>query len=509
MEPKSKPQTREDFIKSLFVLENEDNLITGIQARKKLIKGIDTVVDAIKPSYGASGSNCIVEAFLPPYYEVTNDGKKIVEQIKLGDRVENIGANIVKECAEKSDRESGDGRKTSMILLQAIIHEGMKCKEDPMEIKRSLDECLPIIIKEIDAQTKKITANEVGKIAEIASESKKLGSTFQEIYEKIGKEGIVELDNSGLPETFYEITEGVRLLNCGFLWPYMANEDKGRKAVYKAPDILITKQKLNNITDLDNIIRQVHGKGRGELVIFCDEIELSVSQALAYLHAGVKPDGSPINAFKTLIIKAPTLWKDWLFEDFAKITKATIIDPAQGKTLKNFQYAWLGYCDKIVTSKEETVVLGTQDITEHLENLAELNTDDAKIRIARLQTKTAILKLGANSESELSYIKGKALDARNASYLALNHGVVRGAGLALIDVVLTGKIPPTIGGNILIDALYYPNEQIRENMGDDFKAENLKGIFDPSVVVKNSLTNALSIAGTVLTTKNVITIPKR
>lgn len=512
MQPQPKQPTREEFLKSLFLLEPKDNYFSDKEAREKLVSGIQKGVDAIKVSYGPAGSNAILEEEVYPGHRVTNDGKTILHGMKLADPVENIGLNMVREVADKSDKESGDGRKTSVILTGAILAEGMKVEATPMEIKRSLDECLPIVLKEIDKQTKQITVDDVGAIAEVASESKFLGAMYQEIYQQIGKDGIVELDNSNLPETFYEITEGVRLLNCGFMYPYMANEDKGRKAVYKFPKILITKEKLSNIKVLDGILKGLYEKGIKELVILCEDIDLGVSQALAMLHAGMQPDGSPAASFKTLVIKAPALWKDWVYEDFSKITGATIVDPAQGRTLKGFNFTWLGTCDKIVTSKEETIVLGTKDISEHVALLTEIGTDDSKIRLSRLKTKTAILKLGANSETELSYIKGKALDARNASFLALQGGIVKGGGVSLREI--GQKLPDSIGGNILRRSVSYPYQNICVNMeiGEtnlyDIKKAEFYAVYDPAIVVKNSFINALSVASTILTTKFVITKPK-
>lgn len=506
MPPEIKQPTREEFIKSLFILEEKDNVFSEKETKKSLVKGIKKGVDAIKVSYGSEGSNAIIQHDLYPFHIVTNDGKTILKDIKLADPMENMGLDVLKEVAEKSDKESGDGRKSSIVLTGAILEEGMKIDASPMAIKRSLNECLPLIIKSLEDQTKKIGVKDVGAIAEIAGENKELAKIFQSIYKEIGKEGIVELDNSGIPDTFYEITEGVKLHNAGFTYPYMANEDKGRKAVYKNPYVLVSKQKISNISQLDRIMEAVYKQGRSELVIFCDEIDLAVSQSLAALHIeGVVRNGGHLQ-FRTLVIKAPTLWKDWMFEDFAKITGAKIVDPAQGITLKNFQLAYLGICDKIIVSKDETIVLGGKDITDHLKVLEEMNTDEAKIRIARLQTKTAILKLGANSETELFYIRGKALDARNASYLALNGGVVPGGGVALYIASL--GLPDTVGGNILKHALKYPLYQICENLemeiGEDFVpsvdtfGEHIK---DPATVVKNAITNALSVASTVLTIK--------
>lgn len=503
--PPQPQQTREEFVKSLFLLEKGDNLFTGKVGRNKLIDGINKTVDAVKDSYGASGSNVIIQDDLYPFHRVINDGKTIVQSVKLSDSIENMGANIVREVADKSDKESGDGRKTTMILLQAIIQEGLKHKDiDVMDLKRSLDECLPIILKNIDEQTKDIDVDQVKEIATIASESEKLGELFGEIYSKIGKDGIVELDNSGFSESFYETTNGVRLLNCGMQYEYMVTDNKGRKAVCEFPYVLITKQRLSNIKELDYVLQEVKKKGESELVIFCDEIDLPVSQALAFLHTGTSPQGQQIQPFKTLVIKAPTLWKDWLFEDFAKITGATVIDPTQGKTLRNFQFSYLGYCDKIITSKTETIVLGTKNIDNHIQVLSELNTDESKIRISRLNTKTAILKLGANSESELSYIKAKALDGRNSSFLALNYGVVLGAGQALH--MATSTLPNTIGGQIMQKALAYPNALIAKNMSlTKVTPKTFKNIYDSALVVKNAITNAVSVASMVLTTNVVIT----
>ncbi len=493
---------------NLFGEEKKDNLFLGKDGVKKLVVGIEKGFDAVKGSYGSAGSNAILEAGLLPGHEMTNDGRKILDSIRLADPVENIGLNILKEVAKKADEISGDGRKTSVILTHAIIKEGLKCKESPMEIKRSLDECLPIILKFIDEQTKQIRTDEVGKIAAVASESEELGRIFGEIYNKIGKDGIVELDTSGLPQTTYDITEGVKLLGCGFHYPYMANEDKGRQAVYENPYVLITKQKIGNIKELDGVLKMLVRQQRNELVVFCDEIDLAVSQALAFIHTkGIEKEGQQI-LFKTLVIKAPTLWKDWIYEDFAKITGATIIDGVTN-SLKNIQLHQLGSCEKVVSTKDTTHVLGIKNIKDHLKVLEEMNTDEGKIRIARLCTKTAILKLGANSESELSYLKGKALDARNASYLALQGGIVEGGGQVYkklsrsISTMKEGGIKAGPGETILEKALSYPNDLIRENGTTDFK-----GVFDPATVVKNSIQNALSVASTVLTAKCVITLNK-
>lgn len=506
MKPIEQPQgqTREQFIESMFKLEKKDNFLLGKEGVDKVVEGVRKGYNAIKGSYGSAGGNALIRADVYPFYEFTNDGKKTLEAMRLSDPYEMIGLNGMKEVANKSDKESGDGRKTASLLYGAILMEGQKCKEDPMEIKRSLEECLPIIIKSIDSQTKKIGVKEVGKVARIASESEELGNIFQEIYEKIGPDGIIELDNSGLPETSYEITDGVKLLNCGYMYPYMANSEKGRTCELRNPDILITKQKIATMAQLDPIMKSLVRNNKTDLVIFCDEIDLSVSQALAYLSIqGTKIEGQDIH-FRTLVIKAPVLWKDWLFEDFAKITGATIINPAEGTTLKNLRYEHLGTCEKLSTGKKETVLRGTNNVTEHIKKILEDNTDDAKIRASRLSAKTAILKLGAHSDAELSHLKGKALDGRNSSFLAMEGGIVEGAGYSLVKSI--DKLPNTVGGQILKKALLYPLKEILKNTGSTTKGEikPFKDVFDASIVVKNSVTNAISVAATALTTNIVI-----
>lgn len=497
--------TREEFIKGLFVLEPKDNFKIGKDGVDSLVEGVKKGYNALKSSYGSAGGNAVIKAHVYPFYEVTNDGKKILDSVRLADPYEMIGLNGMKEVANKSDKESGDGRKTASLLYGAILMEGQKSKEDPMDIKRSLEECIPVVLSEIDKQTEVITVDEVGKIASIASESPELGAMFQEIYKKIGSDGIIEFDNSNIPETSYEITEGVKLLNCGFMYPYMANADKGRKAEIKNPTILISKQKIATMGQIDHIIKSLIRNGVLELVIFCDNIDVSVSEALAYAAMapeGITVDGQKIN-FRTLVIKAPVLWKDWLFEDFAKITGATIVDPAQGTTLKNFQTKYFGTCERLITSKTETIVLGTQDITDYVTALAEVGTDDAKLRASRLKTKTAVIKLGANSDAELSHLRGKALDGRNSSYLAMQGGVVEGGGYALYAV--SEKLPDTIGGQILAKSLKYPINQIRENLGKKGAIKPFgDDVIDASIVVKNSFINAVSVAASVLTTTIVV-----
>lgn len=461
----------------------------NINTTERLLSGITKATNVIRSTYGSAGGNVILEEELYPQHSVRNDGKAIMDRIKLSDPVENIGVNILKEAGDKAEGESGDGRKTTMLLTEAILKEAQNIEAQPMDIKRSLDECLPIITAAIDAQKKEITVNDVKNVATIASENEQIGTLLQEIYEQIGKEGIVEIDSSGLPETFYEITEGVRI-RAGWFGEYSQTEEG--KATYKNPKILISKDKIVSVDQLEEALKILTQNSINELVIYCEDIDISVASRLAITHMR--------GGFKTLIIKAPVLWKDWIYEDLAKMTGATPVDSKEGKTFKTLSLQDLGTCDKIIATKDETRIIGIKDISEHIESIK-----DNQLRVSWLQTKVAVLKVGAISESELSYIIKKAKDACSASYFALKDGVVEGGGVAFLNCI--AELPDTIGGKILTHALVTPHDQILANFGVD--TMNIPdNVVDASWVVKNAIKNAISIAGTILTAKSVIILPK-
>ncbi len=468
----------------------------NIYNKSKVIDGINKTVEVIRPTYGAAGSNVIVEEYLYPFYRVTNDGKTIVQGIKLSDPVENIGANIIKEAGDKADRDSGDGRKTTMILTQAILQETEGINLRPLDIKKELDACLPIVLKALDEQVKLITVDDIKHVATISSESEEIGELISDIYKQIGKDGIVEVEASGLPESFIEVTEGVRLHGAKYFGEYSQTEPG--KVVIKNPKILISKEKITSVDQLEPLLSACVSKGINELVIYCEDIDLSVASKLALTHLQ--------GGFKTLLIRSPQLWKDWLFEDFAKITGATPVDMKEGKTFKTLSLSDLGTCEKIISSREETRVIGIKDITEHLNVL---KTDKQyELRVAWLQTKVGVLKVGASSETELGYIRKKATDACAASYLALKEGVVEGGGKALYKA--TDSLPDTDVGVALIRALVTPYHQILVNMGlPRGEVDFGENIMDPLIVVKNAVRNAVSIASTVLTSNGVILMPKQ
>lgn len=496
----------------------QSNLYTGEEAQEKLLKGFNLVADAVKLTLGGAGSDAVLEDALPPYSVITNDGVSIAQAINPTDPIEKMGANLAKEIASKADKESNDGTTTALTIAQAALNLGFQAKISGRQLKQEIYDCLPIIFKSLDEQTKEIDVDSVAQVATVSAEDEAMGALLQEIYQQIGKDGIIELDNSNTADTYYQIKEGVRLRNCGYMAPYMANS--GVSAVYKKPKILITKQKIGTLMDVDPLFQKLTAEGISEVVIFCEEIDPSVLSALAFTHKN--------GIFKTLVIKAPKLWKDWLFEDFAKITGATIVLPETGVTLKSVELSHLGTCQQLMSTKEDTTVIGISDIADHIAQLEteSVQNDQLKVRISWLKTKAAVLKLGANSESELTYKVKKAQDAVGASHLALKGGVVAGGGVALLNA--SRNLLDTAGGNVMKEALAAPISQIYKNAtGEDiivigngsnrgFDAKTLKnvdmfeaGIVDPALVTKNSVKSAISVIGTLLTIKSAIHLPEK
>lgn len=528
------------------------NVYKGDVARGLLANGVNEVADAVKTTLGAAGRNAALQEQAYPGHIVTNDGVSIALKVRMDHPAEEMGANIMKEVADRANKESGDGTTTSMVLAQAILAEGLAAGVHSMEVKRSLDEALAAAEAAIDSQKRTVTVDEVAQAATVSAEDPALGAMIQEIFQKIGKDGIVEIDTSGTFDDSYEVKDGFRIRNAGYMAPYMANQ--GAAAVYERPAVLVARQRISVLSDIDPLFRELSQRGKSELVMFVDEIDGSVLNALAYTH--VK------GIFKTLIVRAPKLWKDWYLEDLAKVTGATVIDADQGVSWKNAGFQHLGSCERFVAARDESIAVGGLDVSEWAREVESRGSDEDRLRASWLNTKAAVLKVGGRSETELSYRRLKAEDARSAAWLALQDGVVPGGGVALfnaatavrawaierhkLEVPLGGgesRSSDHVGARILYRALKAPLRQICENAGvkldhvmqdedwdspptgvatypdlggsKGFDAVSLKivdmweaGIVDPAKVVKNALRNAVSVAGTVLTTETVVVLPK-
>lgn len=475
---------------------------------------------------GAAGINVALEEELYPYVSITNDGATIIEKMKFIDPIEKIGHTFVKEATQRSNNNSGDGSSTTVVLLAKILDEGLKMKDkiSPIQLKNEIDALLPIIEQKIDEQKRTITENEVEAVATISGESEILGKLLGEIYKKIGKDGIIQLEGSGTYETSVNYIEGVRFADTGYLSPYLVRDEEARKngrietkAIYKNPTILVTKKKIEHINDINPLLENLTKQGKKDLVIFTDDIDSGVASVMVKAHKE--------RIMNILIIKAPVLWKGYVFEDFAKCVGATIVEDASGVNFKNLRLEHLGTCEKLITDRNETVLIGIQDMAEHIKTLKEEGSNDSLLRVSWLTKKTAILKLGSKSETELSYLRLKCEDAINASRTALEDGIVAGGGVCLRNI--SKEMPNNTGGNIMKIALEAPIQQICLNAGYDWGNSNgyeinegynaktgeivnmfAAGIVDSAKVVKMAVRNALGVASIILTTNSGISIPE-
>lgn len=480
------------------------NTIQNNEYVEGMIRGVKAVSDIIRKTYGGSGSNVIVESKLNPGHLVTNDAQTIVQALEFKENPEKRSLALIKEMVAKTDKESGNARKTTILLAEKILTQGYAYEGDKNQLKRDLDKLIPFIENEIDKQTVPVTVNEISPVATTASENPETGALLQEIYQKIGKDGIIIPESSGTYETSYKFIEGVRFEMTGFLSPYMVHDEqaikdksKETKAIYENPLILVTKKKITTDDDINPLLNQMEMDGKKDLVIFTQDMDSGVAAMLIKLHQSKR--------FNILIIKNASVWKDEVFEDFAKVTGATIIEDSTGySSFKNLPLSVLGTCGKIIVDEEETVLTGTKDIPDHIARLEQRGDETSKLRLSWLNNKTAILRLGANSETDLSLKRLKCYDAIRSSQLALKYGVVRGGGLCLETV--SESLPDTVAGNIMRKALQYPREIQVANSKTTEVPEN---IVDSSQTQKFAVRHAIGIASTILTASALIYLPEQ
>lgn len=512
----------------------KDNLYVDDAAREKLMNGVKRIAHAVGGTMGTAGSNAIIEAMESPGHLMTNDGATILDSIVFADPIEDMGRKILREAVSRANKASGDGSSTACVLTAAILEEGSKAEGHKMDIKRSLEECLPAIEASIKAQTKYLidengaldyTALE--QVATISAEDPAIGQRIAEIYTKIGKTGIIHWDISKTAEDSYAIGSGITVEGAGWLSPYMCDADTTGQSTgqirIKNPSILITKQKISSANDLGDIAQALNGKEIKDLVVFADDIDPLVVPDLIKTRM--------MRGFRIVIVKMPVLWKGEWFEDLSIATGAVIVDAAAGLPLKSANLASLGSCANIVITKGETFLDGLADMTKHIADLDSVGDDDSKLRASRLNTKTARYFVGAQSDSALSYRRLKVEDAISAAYQALNGGIVAGGGIALKNVALdldSGQIP-TVGQRILFESLLAPLYTILENAGivsdteviftdDSTKGYDTRtgqqvdmfesGIVDPAPIVLNAIKNAISVAASILTAQTVILLPR-
>lgn len=501
-----------------------DNLFIDDEARIRLMSGIRKIADAVGGTMGTGGSNAIIEAIESPGHLMTNDGYSIANSIVLADPIEEMGRKILVESINRANKASGDGSSTTCVLTAAIVDEGAKHMHEahPMAIKRQLEECIPIIERAISLQTRFIKPDslELQQVATVSSEDEEIGKRIAEIYSQIGATGIIHWDISKTVADSYTVGHGITVEGAGYFSPYMCDADENGRNTnqirLKNPYILLTQQKIASAADFNGIAGILNGKEIKDVIVVADDIEPLVVPDLVKTRA--------IRGFRIVLVKMPVLFKDVWFEDLAQATGAKIVNPTLGLHLKDVQMSDLGQCENILITKEDTYLDGIKDVSTHVAGLETEGSDASKLRISRLNTKTARYFVGAQSDSALSYRRLKVEDAISAAFQALNGGIVAGGGSALASI----ELHDTIGGKILTQALKEPARRIAFNaghpemvIGDDYKGGRgydaktdqfrdmfEAGIVDPANVVLNAAKNAISVAAAVLTAKTVVTLPR-
>lgn len=499
-----------------------DNLY--INQSEKLITGIRKVSDAVKITMGTGGANAIIEAIENPGHLLTNDGWTIANSIKLADPIEEMGRRILLEAINRANKQSGDGSSTTCLLTASILQEGIKHLNEvsPMELKRSLEECLPLIEESINKQKREITVDSVGQVATISAEDEKIGAMIQEIYQKIGKDGLIYWDISKTTEDSYTIGTGITVEGAGYASPYMCDATENGQSTnlirIKNPMILLTKQKISSASEFNIIAATLNGKDIKDLVVFCDEYDPLIMADLVRTRMA--------KGFRIILVKMPVLWKDWWYEDLAIATGAKVVSPESGLPMKEVRLEHLGTVENLVITKDASYFDGIADVSAHIETLKSNGDDDSMLRASRLNTQTARYFVGAASDSALSYRRLKVEDAISAAWQALQNGVVAGGGICLLNT--SKELPNTIGGKILSLALWIPLAQIIHNTGSTYSATDPifggergfnsrtqtvvdmfeAGIIDPANVVLNSVRNAISVAASILTASVIVTLPR-
>lgn len=518
------------------------NIIFDTEARDSLKKGVDALSNAVKVTLGPKGRNVILEkSYGAP--QITKDGVTVAKEIELKNPVENLGAQMVKEVASKTNDVAGDGTTTATVLAQSIITVGLKnvtAGANPMDLKRGVDKAVAKVIQSLKAQSQEIGDNSE-KIKQVASVSanndETIGQLIAEAMSKVKKEGVITIEEAKGIETTVEVVEGMQF-DRGFISPYFITDTEKMEAVYENPFILIYDKKISVMKDMLPVLEKVVQTGKA-LILISEDIE---GEALATLVVN-KIRGS----LKIAAVKAPGFGdrRKEMLEDIAILTGGTVISEERGYKLENADLSYLGQAEKVTINKDNTTIVSgkgkKEDIVARVNQIkAQIETttsdyDREKLqeRLAKLAGGVAVIYVGAASEIEMKEKKDRFDDALNATRAAIEEGIVPGGGVAYVRAIealdgLKGKNEDEDTGIAIIKrALEEPLRQIVENAGlegsvvvqkvkegkDDFGFnavteiyENLyqAGVIDPTKVTRVALENASSIAGMLLTTECVI-----
>jgi chaperonin GroEL len=510
------------------------------EARRGLERGLNTLADAVKVTLGPRGRNVVLEKkWGAP--TITNDGVSIAKEIELDDPYEKIGAELVKEVAKKTDDVAGDGTTTATVLAQALVKEGLRnvaAGADPISLKKGIEKAVKAITDELLASAKEVESKEqIAATASISAADPTIGELIAEAIDKVGKEGVVTVEESNTFGTELELTEGMRF-DKGYINPYFVTDPERQEAVFEDPYILIANQKISNIKDLLPIVDKVIQEGK-ELLIIAEDVE---GEALATLVLN-KIRG----IFKSAAVKAPGFGdrRKAQLQDIAILTGGQVITEEVGLKLENATTDLLGRARKVIITKDETTIVeGAGDsaqiegrvtqIRREIDNTdSDYDREKLQERLAKLAGGVAVIKAGAATEVELKERKHRIEDAVRNAKAAVEEGIVPGGGVALIQsgrvalatLELTGD--EATGANIVRVAIEAPLKQIALNAGlepgvvankvaelpaghglnaatGEYGDLFAQGIIDPAKVTRSALQNAASIAGLFLTTEAVV-----
>lgn len=513
------------------------------EARAALLKGVDQLANAVKITLGPKGRNVVLDKkFGAP--NIVNDGVSIAREIELKDPFENMGAQLVKEVATKTNDVAGDGTTTATLLAQSMIHEGMRnvaAGANPMVLKKGIEQAVAVLVKEIKKLAKPVsTRDDIAQVASISAADATIGGLIADAMEKVGKDGIINVEESKTMETKLKFTEGMQF-DRGYLSPYMVTDPDKMECVMNDPFVLITDQKITMLQDILPLLEKVVQAGK-ELLIIAEDVE---GEALATLVVN-RLRGT----FKCAAVKAPGFGdrRKAMLQDIAILTGGQVISQDMGRKLSSATVEDLGTCHQIrITKDNTTVIVSDKEAAERkeaiknrvneirtqlAETVSQFDKDKLQERLAKLAGGVAVIEVGAATEVEMKDKRLRIEDALNATRAAVEEGIVAGGGTTLIDIEdklddLHEEGDVQTGINLVRHAIEAPVRQIADNAGQEgsIVASKVKeaakgvgynaaedkyedmikaGIVDPAKVTRTALQNAASIAALVLTTEAIV-----
>ena len=518
------------------------DIFYGMDARNALVRGVDKLADTVKITLGPKGRNVVLDKkYGSPL--ITNDGVTIAKEIELEDEAENMGAQLVKEVATKTNDAAGDGTTTATLLAQAFVREGMKnvtAGANPMVVRKGMKKAVDAAVAALVAHSKKVNGSaDIARVGTISAGDEVIGQLIADAMEKVTADGVITIEESKSADTYSEVVEGMQF-DRGYLSPYMATDMDKMEAVLDDALLLITDKKISNIQDILPLLEQIVQSGK-KLLIIAEDVE---GEALTTLVLN-KLRG----VFNCVAVKAPGFGdrRKEMLQDIAILTGGQVISSEVGLELKDTTIDMLGHARQIKVNKEHTIIVGgagnSDDIKARVAQIraaietttSDFDREKLQERLAKLAGGVAVIKVGAATEAEMKEKKLRIEDALNATKAAVEEGIVAGGGTAYLNVIPeVAKLVDTVEGDektgvrIVVKALEEPVRQIAANAGFDggvvvdkimnsgkigygFDAYNevycdmvANGIVDPTKVTRCALQNAASIASVVLTTEAVV-----